>query len=78
MEEEIEVLLGLVLTCGYLDIWERPYSEMFRFLGSSSFTTMWIQVDSIIERSDLLLCLTSKYVYIRECKKWQESNLNNQ
>jgi len=35
-----------------------------------TFTNMWVQIDSIIENTDLALCLTSKYLYIRECGKY--------
>ena len=34
--------------------------------------SLWGRVDSLIKEADLTLCLTSRYRYIRECKKWFE------
>ena len=31
---------------------------------------IWVVIDSVICSADLTLCLTSKYLYIRECKKY--------
>jgi hypothetical protein len=36
---------------------------------SSSLYEAWEKIDSLIKNADLALCLTSRYVYIRECKK---------
>lgn len=30
----------------------------------------WFEVDRLIHEASLEMCLTSKYLYIRECKKW--------
>ena len=32
------------------------------------------KVDKIIKEASLEMCLTSKYLYIRECKKWYEEH----
>ena len=34
----------------------------------------WEEVDRIIKEASLEMCLTSKYEYVRECKKWYEAN----
>jgi len=37
-----------------------------------AFTDMWAHIDSIIDNADLALCLTSKWLYVRECKMYYE------
>lgn len=70
MEKEIEELLA-------------PVSDNPNFaLGSFSkpatqfpvCNIVWYSIDDIIRCASLEMCLTSKYEYIRECKKWFEKN----
>ena len=43
-----------------------------RSLVAEGLSSTWTAIDSIIKNADLTICLTSKYLYIRECKKWFE------
>ena len=75
-EEQIEQILNEyqlspVLRLGF---WSgQPNSVELRY-NSLVYTRIFQQIDSIIENADLVLCLTSKYEYVRECKKWYEES----
>jgi len=77
-EEQIEQILSEyrlspVLRLGF---WPgQPISvELGTTYNSLVYTKIFQQIDSIIENADLVLCLTSKYPYIRECKKYYEES----
>jgi hypothetical protein len=85
MEEEIKSILRQLYELTYrrrglelgiqqrLSVWtEGPSSLLNTFGKDNTYRASWQAVDSIIENADLALCLTSKHLYIRECKKWYE------
>ena len=74
-----ESLLGHWVHLPQSELWtmSHPYglpgAPMDWARQDTKFTTLWVNVDLLIKEADLAMCLTSKYKYIRECKKYYES-----
>ena len=74
MEEEIERILDE----SYVDWRLKPFLALNSWgegpisvvYSTSVHVSIWSRIDSIIKNADLALCLTSKYLYIRECRKY--------
>jgi hypothetical protein len=84
MEEEIEDALSVLqrggthfvenMMKGFSLYPESHYYQVCRHEIVLVDRKAWEEVDRIIKEASLEMCLTSKYEYVRECKKWYEAN----